>query len=485
VELQAFVSLIRRRWPIVVLAFIVCVAGSAALSESQTKQYSATARLIVTVPDIVNVSQAVQANQVTSELMQTYAKMVDDNITTGRVFNRINGKVPIGEIKGKVSASAIPQTFLIDVRAGDDDPAFAATLTNQTAESLKSVIDQLGKPSGIEATILSRAARPTDPVSPQPTRDITVGGFLGLALGAVVALALDALDRTIREEEVAAEVFGAPVLCSVPKQRRLASDPLVALKPGGSSTGEAYRALRTAIRFRESSQHLKTVLVTSAAAGDGKSTIAANLAIAMSLDGAKTILIDADLRRTRINTMFDLESGKGLTDVLLGKATLSEALVPWSRGLSILQVGTYTLNPSEALGSQAMVKVLEEAKRVADIVIVDAPPTLPVADPAVLAALVDGTVLVCRWHKTSLHAASATRSMLDNVGADVIGVVLNAEGGGRSANYYRHYSTRPQHRRAERPPATPLANQTPAGNGAANGSTESTPAPSAPPQDGG
>ncbi|MEY2419133.1 MAG: tyrosine-protein kinase, partial [Actinomycetota bacterium] len=454
-ELQAFVSLIRRRWPIVVLAFVICLAGSAAISQSQTKQYATTARLFVSVPDVINVQQAVQANQVTSELMQTFAKMVDDNITTGRVFNRLNARVPVDRIRAKVSASALPQTFLIDVRGGDPDPALATTLTNETAEALKSVIDQLGKASGIEATILSRAPRPVDPVSPKPGRDITVGAFLGLALGAVIALAIDSLDRTIREGDVAAEVFGAPVLCSIPKQRRIASDPLVALKSGGSPTGEAYRALRTAIRFRESSQHLKTVLVTSAAAGDGKSTIAANLAIAMSLDGAKTILIDADLRRTRLATMFDLPVGKGLTDVLLGKASLSEALVPWSRGLSILQVGTYTLNPSEALGSQAMVQVLEEAKRVADIVIVDAPPTLPVADPAVLAAQVDGTVLVCRWHRTSLHAAAATRSMLDNVGADVIGVVLNAEAGGRSANYYRHYSTRPQHRRDTSQPARP------------------------------
>jgi Mrp family chromosome partitioning ATPase len=103
----------------------------------------------------------------------------------------------------------------------------------------------------------------------------------------------------------------------------------------------------------------------------------------------------------------------------------------------------------------------------------------------VLAALVDGTVLVCRWHKTSLHAAAATRSMLDNVGADVIGVVLNAEGGGRSANYYRHYSTRPQHRRDAPAVARPATKPTTATNGAVNGAQEAAAAPSAPPQDGG
>lgn len=485
-DLQAFVSLIRRRWPVVVLAFVVCLASSAAISESQTKKYAATARLYVNVPSAVNIQQQQQAVELTSQLLVSFAKVADDQITTGRISKALGSKIDAGTVRQKISATAVPQTTLIDVKAVDPNPTFAAILANQAAESLKTVIDQLGAaPSGgVEATIINRATVPAKPVSPRPTRDITIGAFLGLALGAAAALSLDALDRTIREADVAAEVFDAPVLCSIPRQRRISDDPLVALKSGGSPTGEAYRALRTAIRFRESSQHLKTVLVTSAAAGDGKSTIAANLAIAMSLDGAKTILIDADLRRTRIASMFDIEEGKGLTDVLLGKASLPEALVPWSRGLSILQVGTYTLNPSEALGSQAMVKVLEEAKRVADFVIIDAPPILPVADPAVLAALVDGTVLVCRWHKTSLHAASATRSMLDNVGADVIGVVLNAEGGGRSANYYRHYSTRPQQRRSERPAPTSLA---PAANGATNGAgaEESAPATTAPPQDGG
>jgi receptor protein-tyrosine kinase len=485
VDLQAFVSLVRRRWPIIVLAVVVGLAASAAVSRSQPDKYSATTTIFVTPPTSSgNAALANQGVDLASNLLQSFAKMADSQITTGRAAKALGGRVTASEVRAKVSATVVAQTLLIEVTATDRNPEFTAQLSVQAAESLATVIDQVGESAGINATIINRPGRPQNPISPVPSRDVTVGGIFGLALGFAVALAMDALDRTIREEDVAADVFGAPVLCSIPKQRSIASDPLVALKPGGSATGEAYRALRTAIRFRESSQNLKTVLVTSAAAGDGKSTIAANLAIAMSLDGARTILIDADLRRSSLAALFDLPEGHGLTDVLLGKASLSEALVPWSRGLSILQVGGYTLNPSEALGSEAMVKVLEEAKRHADIVIVDAPPTLPVADPAVLAALVDGTVLVCRWHRTSLHAAASTRSMLDNVGADVIGVVLNAEGGGRSANYYRHYSTRPQHRRREPVPSGPAVR--PRANGVANGaSAEPTPAPSALPQDGG
>ncbi len=491
-ELQALVSLFRRRLPVIVLAFVICVAGSAALSRSQTKVYKAGTRLYVNVPGASGTREQAEGVQLTSQLLASFAKVVDSQMTTRRVARELQTQITPAQVKAKVNATPVLQTLLIDVTASDPDPAFAAQLANAAAKALASVIDELGASSsgGIKASIIDQASVPRKPVSPNPRRDIAVGAFLGLALGAAAALAIDALDRTIRQAEVAAAAFDAPVLCSIPRQRRISSDPLVALKSGGSSTGEAYRALRTAIRFRESSQHLKTVLVTSAAAGEGKSTIAANLAIAMSLDGARVILIDGDLRRTRLNALFDLPQGPGLTNVLLGKVSLSEALVPWSRGLSILQVGTHTLNPSEALGSQVMVQVLEEAKALADIVIVDAPPVLPVADPTVLAALVDGTVVVCRWGRTSIHAAESTRSMLDNVGADIIGVVLNAEGGGRSANYYRHYSTRPQHRRDDRPPATSL----PSPNGAAAVAADTQavepppiieePEPSLPPPDG-
>jgi Mrp family chromosome partitioning ATPase len=137
-----------------------------------------------------------------------------------------------------------------------------------------------------------------------------------------------------------------------------------------------------------------------------------------------------------------LQRGPGLTDVLLGKVALRDALVPYSRGLRILQVGETELNPSEALGSQAMVDLLEQASELCEIVIIDSPPVLPVADPTVLAALVDATVVVARWGRTSLYAATAARQMLENVGAFVIGVVINAEGGGSKNNYYRHYSKR-------------------------------------------
>jgi capsular exopolysaccharide synthesis family protein len=463
-ELQAAVALIRRRWWVVGLAFLLGVTASGIYSNSKPKIYKSFARLYVNVPNPIDIRSASEGIDLTNNLIQTFARVADSEVTTKLVSEELDNKVTPAQVRNRVEAAAVPRTTLLEISARDKNPALAANLANATANALSQVIGDLGELStgGVKATVVDEAHVPFRPFSPKPRNDITIGALLGIALGAAAALLLDALDRTIRDSAIAAAAFEAPLLTSIPKQRRLSSDPLVALKSGGSPTGEAYRALRTAVRFRDAAHPLRTVLVTSAAAGDGKSTIAANLAIAMSLDGARVILIDADLRRTTLADMFGLKQGPGLTNVLMGKAKLSDALIPWSRGLSVLQVGTHSLNPSEALGSKAMVDVLNEAKQIADIVIVDAPPVLPVADPAVLAALVDGTVVVSRWGKTSIHAAEVCRQMLDNVGANVIGVVFNAEGGGRSANYYRHYSTRPQHRRSTSNGANGAALSTPA-----------------------
>ena len=451
-ELQALISLFRRRWWIVALAIVVGLGAGFVKTSSTTKVYRSTARLYVNVPNATGVREQADGLQLSTQFLATYAKIVDSQKTTGIVSDALGRRFTPGQVQSRVSASIVPETLLLEIHANDTDPSVAAELANQAALAMTTVIDELSASptgTGVKATIIDRAGVPGGPVSPQPRKDLAVAMLFSLAMGAAIALAADTLDKTIRTPQTASEIFAAPFLASVPRQRRLGSQPLSASSTS-SAAGEAYRVLRTAVRFRDTAQPVKTVLITSAAAGDGKSTIASNLAIAMAQDGARVILIDADLRRTRLAQMFDLPVGPGLSNVLLGKLKLKDALIPWSRGLRILQIGTPGLNPSEALGSQAMVDVLNEAKSMADIVIIDAPPVLPVTDPTVLAALVDGTIVVCRWGRTTLHAADATRQTLENVGAEVIGVVINAEGGGRSANYYRHYSTRPAHRRRER-----------------------------------
>jgi receptor protein-tyrosine kinase len=433
----------------IVLIFLVGLSGGIVVTRSTPKSYSATARLYVSFPPTATPQEAVSALQLRQDLLSSYTKVLQAETTTKLIAEAINHYLTPDQIKGRVSASVVVNTVLIDVKASDSKPGVTQAMADAAATALTKVIPELepSKGGGISARVIDHAAFPRDPTAPQPQKDITVGAVFGLLAGLALALAVDSLDRTIKTPAHALASFGAPVLGSIPRERRISDDPLVASKGAGSPAAEAYRALRTSVRFRDMGRKLSTILVTSPAAGDGKTTVASNLAIAISQDGAKVILIDCDLRRTKLNDLFKLEEGPGLTSVLLGRTSLADALTKISGTLSVLQAGPSLVYPSEALGSTAMVALLKEASTVADVVILDAPPVLPVTDPVVLASLVDGTIMVCRWGRTSFHAAEATRLALEGTrgASEVVGVVLNAEGGGRSSNYYRHYSSRGSH----------------------------------------
>lgn len=446
-ELQAGIGILRRRWAIVVAGALIGVILSGIVALQTPEEYRAESRLFVKVPPAETVADELDGVRLSGQLLASYAKVITSQATTSLIVDDLDGKYTTKQLETKIDAVPVAATLLLDVRATDKKPEAAAELANAAASALSRVIgDLVGTSTGaVRASIVDRAEVPTDPLS-RPTQGLLVGLLAGIVLGLVGAVAADTLDRSIREPRVASEAFDTTFLGSVPRQRGLSATPLSVLKPG-TAAGESYRVLRTAIRFRDTGTPLRSVLVTSAAAGDGKSTIAANLAVSLAQDGSSVILIDADLRRTRLDRIFRLPEGPGLADVLLGKISLGAALAPFGHGLRILRTGLAQVNPSEALGSQAMADLLEEAMGAADFVIIDAPPTLPVADAAVLAAVVDGTVIVCRWGKTTLHAADATRQSLVNVGANIVGVVLNAEGGGPSSNYYRHYSDKGSKRR--------------------------------------
>jgi non-specific protein-tyrosine kinase len=288
--------------------------------------------------------------------------------------------------------------------------------------------------------VIDAAVANPAPIRPRPKVDLAIGGLLGLAVGAGLALVLEALDRTITTADQATAAFGAPSLAALPRDRGLATEPLVALEGANSRSGEGYRSLRTAIRFIDGDRQLRRILISSAGSGEGKTTVAANLAIAFAQSGERVILIDADLRRPRVTELFGVNERPGLTAVILGDVSLEAALQTWRGTLQLLPHGALPPNPSEMLGSESMARVLDEAADRADIVIIDAPPILPVTDATVLAAQVDGVIQVARWGSTAVSDGEATRRTLEAVNAHVVGVALNAVRRGRRSGYYRQYA---------------------------------------------
>jgi len=257
-------------------------------------------------------------------------------------------------------------------------------------------------------------------------------GALGLAVGLVfglgMALLYEYLDNTIKSSEEAEELFGAPVLGLIPAETYDKNEKrrLTLVTHSGTAAAEAYRVLRNSLDFINFEHNIKTLLITSAAPAEGKSTVAANLAAGLAQAGKKVVLVSCDFRRPTTQQFFQVNTMIGLSDVLTGANTLKSALQRSKElaNLLVLTSGKLPPNPSELLGSEKMHALIKELEEWADWVIIDTPPLLAVADGAAVARWVDGVLIVTKGGESTRDAAKKATEMLGQVGAKVIGSIV-------------------------------------------------------------
>jgi capsular exopolysaccharide synthesis family protein len=258
------------------------------------------------------------------------------------------------------------------------------------------------------------------------------------------ALLLDWMDHRIRSASDVENLLGLSILGAVPhmlgKRSPVERGQEIHLYPK-SEVAEAYRTIRTGIRFGITDASSRTLLVTSPSPGDGKTTVASNLAIAIAQTGKRVLLLDADCRRPMIHRVYGIPEEHGLASVLSGQSDLANAIHHSStENLDILPCGPLPPNPAEMLNSEVFTTLLRDLSSQYDQVVVDSPPVAPVTDARILAAACDATVLVIRADKTSRRVAEHARDALASVGSAVLGVVVNDAPRGRSAgSNYGHY----------------------------------------------
>lgn len=203
-----------------------------------------------------------------------------------------------------------------------------------------------------------------------------------------------------------------------------------------SVVSEAYRTLRTNIQYSSFDKKIKTIVVTSAEAAEGKSTVSGNLALACSQNENKVIIIDCDLRKPSIHKKFKISNLLGLSEVLIGKAQLDDAIQSRNENLDVLTSGKVPPNPSEMLSSSAMTKLIEKLKEKYDVVILDSAPLGAVTDAQILSTKVDGTILVTRAERTKREVVLEAKNSLEKVGANILGCVLHAVENTKGKYYY-------------------------------------------------
>lgn len=441
-DVVALLHVLRRRALAVVLCLAAGIAGALVLTSQTTKLYRAEATVLVSVPASTSVTQGTQGLQLTSELLPTYADIAMSRSLAATVKQRLQLPESPETLRGKISAKAEDSKLVIDLTATDADPVRARSIADAVAGALSSSVANLEKErtegSRIKVELLDAALTPRSAIEPRPVYNLAIGTLLGLGAGVLLALVLDTLDRTVKTPTQAEAGSAAPVLALLPRFRR-GTSPVVALADPNQPAGEAYRTLRTSVQFLDPDHPLQVLLVTSATPGDGKTTTAVNLAIALAQSGERVVVVDADLRRASVAERLGIEGAVGLTTVVTRRASLDDAIQRWNDLLWVLPSGELPPNPSEICGSQSLGTVLEELRLQFDVVIVDAPPVLPVTDAVVLATQADGVLLVSWSGKTQRHLLADARRRLDGVGASVVGTVLNAVKSSTAQGYYASY----------------------------------------------
>ena len=292
-----------------------------------------------------------------------------------------------------------------------------------------------------QLSVVEPARLPTYPIAPNNQMTILVAAAIGCLLALGGAFLIEYIDDTIKSSEDAAQALGLSILGQIGRMSGDENDRLITARQPRSWHAEAYRVLRTNIQVCGVDKPIQTVMVTSANPVEGKSVTAANLALAMAQAGLRVILVDADFRRPSLHALFDLDNDRGLTNALLQSEPDLDGYAHSTdyENLQVLTSGPIPPNPAELVGSQRMQKLLRAMKEQADMIILDTPPALPVADPAILARQVDGVLFVVNAGRTRREAAVKGKEAIERAGGRILGVVLNRVGV-RGQGYYYYYS---------------------------------------------
>ncbi len=448
-ELREYLRALRKRWWWVVAAVAVGLLMAGGLNLIIAPRYTSTITFFVTTPSR-GVSDAYQGSLFSTQRVKSYAEVLtSDRLARSVVAGQKLG-INAAQVRSRISARAVSDSVLLEANVTDTSPARSLRIARSLAPAFIALVQSLETPPGsdtpaVKVEVVAGPELNMTPVSPRPVRNFLLGGLLGLLVGVAAAVLRDVLDTSVRSPETLQRLEGGSYLASVGADRTARRAPLIGEGSGRSARAEELRHLRTNLSFVEVDKSVRVMTVTSAVAAEGKSTIAANLALVFAEAGNRVVLLDADLRKPRLAEIFDIEGAVGLTNVLAGQVPLDSVLQPWGAGrLFILPSGTCPPNPSELLGSRAMADLLGSLRDRFDMVIIDTPPLLPVTDAAVVAAHADGSILVVRYGRTSIGQVRSALQALQAVEARVFGYVLNMmpTKGSRRKDYYYYYGYR-------------------------------------------
>ncbi len=436
---REFIDVARERWRSIVAGLLVGVVAAVLATYLVPREYSASVTVIVaTQPDPAAPVPA-GSDEVSAQRISTYVELMRSRRLASEVIAVLGLPETPEQLANRIAVTTTPDSALITAAVTDSTSDRAVRVANAVGDAfvkdvaaIEQPVDPARRPP-VVAKVFQLAQAPADLVAPRPALYLVFGVVLGLLIGFGVAVVRNALDTRVKSRRQLETTLGVPVLGTISRDRKVRSSPLRIYGASHTPLAEEFRQLRTNVQVYALDRQRKSILVTSATAGEGRTTTVCNLGLTMAKAGARVVVVDADLRSPSIARYLGVPGTPGLTDVLEVGLPVEAAVRPVGQMLDALPSGLCPPNPSELLGSQQMADLLATLRERYDVVLIDTSPLLPVTDAAVLAQRVDAVLVVTREGRTDVQDVQAAREALGVASGKVLGSVLTVvrDTGGR------------------------------------------------------
>lgn len=430
-----YLAVIIRYWALVVSAVVLGALAGYGLSALATPLYTSSARLYFAI-NVGNTGNDLnQGSTYAQAQMLSFAQLAESAVVLEPVIDRLGLDVTPDQLADAITVSTPENTVILEVVASDGDPVRAAAIANEVSRSLSSAVDDfapktLEGETTVELTSITPATASASPSSPNTRNNIVAGALVGLllAIGAIVVRRL--FDTRIRSGAMIEGLQVAPHLGTIDFDRDSPGGEALLRRAPASPAAENYRRVRTnlaqATGGSDGAGPGLSLVVTSPGAGDGKSTFAMNLALALAEGGQRVILVDADFRNPSLARYTGLDGASGLSTLIAGDDDFETVVQRWAPGeLDVLTAGPVPKNSSELLTASAMSRLHRRLEKDYSFVVFDSPDIGLASDPASLGRLADGVIVVVAHGRTRTPQLAATLDALDRAGTRVVGVVLN------------------------------------------------------------